>query len=133
MKMKIYRNEKQMARLLLMCMDGKFTIKKEKTKMGNDDDMMTAEEFFGGIEPKRSKRIGACRTRRKKSAKAIFLEAKAKMIMRIYGVSRAKALEIAASREAGENEDDSGRPQSKPKGRGASRDDDLMSAEEFFS
>ena len=102
MKMKIYRNEKHMARLLLMCMDGKFTIQKEKTKMGNDDDMMTAEEFFGGIEPKRSNRIGACRTRRKKSAKTIFLEAKAKMIMRIYGVSRAKALEIAASREAKE-------------------------------
>ena len=95
--------------------------------------MMTAEEFFGGIESKRSNRIGACRTRRKKSAKAIFLEATAKLIMRIYGVSRAKALEIAASREAKENEDDSGRPQSKPKGRGASRDDDLMSAEEFFS
>ena len=101
--------------------------------MGNDDDIMTAEEFFGGMEPKKGNRIGACRTRRKKSARSIFLEAKAKMIMRIYGVSRTKALEIAASRGETANAGGNGKSRSMTKGRAASRDDDLMSAEEFFS
>lgn len=102
--------------------------------MRNDDeDIMTAEEFFGGIEPKKGNRIGACRARRKKSARSIFFEAKVKMIMRIYGVSRAKALEIAASRGETANADDNGKSRSRMKGRVASRGDDLMSAEEFFS
>lgn len=102
--------------------------------MRNDDDnIMTAEEFFGGIEPKKRNRIGACRTRGKKSARSIFLEAKAKMIMRIYGVSRATALEIAASHGEAAKADDNGKSRSGANGRTALRDEDLMSAEEFFS
>ena len=102
--------------------------------MRNDDDnIMTAEEFFGGIEPKKRSRIGACRTRGKKSERSIFLEAKAKMIMRIYGVSRAKALEIAASHGEAAKADDAGKARPRANDRGASRDEGLMSAEEFFS
>ena len=78
--------------------------------MTKDDDILTADEFFG-IVPKPGKKL-ARRTRRtqKEEASDLFEEVKIQMVMRINGVSRAKALEIIAARlkeglEADEEED----------------------------
>ena len=78
--------------------------------METDDDIMSAEEFFGGLtDGKKAPR--KCRSRGKKP-EALFAAVKVKMVMRIYGVSRAKALEIIAKREseakAAEKENENG-------------------------
>jgi len=65
--------------------------------METDDDIMSAEEFFGGITEGR-KTHRKCRSRGKKP-EALFAAVKVKMVMRIYGVSRAQALAIIARRE----------------------------------
>lgn len=96
--------------------------------MGIDDKIMTAEEFFGGG----SRRGGApsrnCGKRRKAKAADLFEDAKTQMVMRINGVSRAKALEIIAARtkkaEAGDESGD--------RAAGSDCDDGLMSAAAFF-
>ena len=65
--------------------------------METDDDIMTAEEFFGEIgESKKAPR--KCRSRGKKPEK-LFTAVKVKMVMRVHGVSRVRALEIVALRE----------------------------------
>ena len=66
--------------------------------METDDDIMSGEEFFGGLTGGR-KAPRKCRSRGKKP-EALFAAVKVKMVMRIYGVSRAKALEIIAKRES---------------------------------
>ena len=64
----------------------------------NNETIMSAEEFFG--EPEKDKKPAlSVKARGKRSKKDIFAELKIKMVMRIYGVSRAKALEIIAKRE----------------------------------
>ena len=101
--------------------------------MENDDEIMTAAEFFGETEN------GMCaggssgaRSRRKRNAKNGFADIKAHMVMRIYGVTRAKAEKIIAERDAkvakGESSDNSaGTMKDRP-----SDDVEMMSAEEFF-
>jgi len=95
--------------------------------METDDDIMTAEEFFGGFdEQKKTLRKGRARG---KKPEAIFAAVKVKMVMRIHGVSRAQALEIIARREAEKKaaeDEESAREQSGRRG------DNLMSAREFF-
>ena len=66
--------------------------------METDDDIMSGEEFFGGLTGGK-KAPRKCRSRGKKP-EALFAAVKVKMVMRIYGVSRAKALEIIAKRES---------------------------------
>ena len=100
--------------------------------MDTDDELMSAEEFFG-FEDEDSSRAkkSTCASRRKGKGKEkdVFAEVKVKLAMRIYGVSRAKALEIIAERakksEGGDESEDrtTGRP---GKRRG------LMSAVDFF-
>ena len=91
--------------------------------METDDDIMTAEEFFGEIgEPKKAPR--KCRLRGKKPG-ALFAAVKVKMVMRIYGVSRAKALEIIVQREAEKKA-------SEAEGIDREEPSRLMSAREFF-
>ena len=91
--------------------------------METDDDIMTAEEFFGEIgEPKKALR--KCRSRGKKP-EALFAAVKVKMVMRIYGVSRAKALEIIVQRENEKNA-------AAPEGNDREEPGRLMSAREFF-
>ena len=98
-----------------------------------DDDVMSADEFFGeeflddGPKDKSPRRTGRRRT--KKAQKDILGDIKARMVMRIYGVSKARALDIIASRaderaalEAAKGGD---------RGRGEA-DDGLISAEDFF-
>ena len=65
-------------------------------KMKNDD-IMSAEEFFGEVEnDKTPVRMGKARGNRPN--KDLFAELKVKMVMRIYGVSKKRALEIIAGK-----------------------------------
>lgn len=100
--------------------------------MKNDDEIMTAEEFFGELESAKGVGCASGSRPRKRRAKKTFEDIKARMVMRIYGVTRAKAEKIiseraaekvavlAAAKAAGAVDDC------------ASDDDELMSAEEFF-
>ena len=91
--------------------------------METDDDIMTAEDFFGGFdEPKKAPRKARARG---KKPKTLFAAVKVKMVMRIYGVPRARALEIIARREAEKRA-------AEDKESAREKDDRLMSAREFF-
>jgi len=69
----------------------------------NNETMMTAEEFFG--EPATAKTPATkSRARGKKSRDDLFTEAKIKMVMRIYGVPRKRALGIIAGRHSEKEE-----------------------------
>ena len=61
--------------------------------------MTSAEEFFRGIDSGERPTPRKSRTRGKPSSDDLFAKVKTKMVMRIYGVSRAKALEIIAARD----------------------------------
>ena len=94
-----------------------------------NETIMTAEEFFG--EPETDKvpvRMGKARGKRSKTD--LFAELKVKMVIRIYGVSRTRALEIidgrAAEKEALEDAKESKGKKGKADAGG------FMSAEEFF-
>ena len=65
-----------------------------------NDDVMSDEEFFDevALAPKNTRPMA--RKRSKKAKKDIFAGIKVKMVMSIYGVSRVRALEIVAEREA---------------------------------
>ena len=96
-----------------------------------DDDVMSAEEFFEeeiDIKPKNP--LPLARKRLKKAKKDIFAEIKVKMMMRIYGVSRKRALEIIAGRAAEKAALAAAKEKKGKKG----KDDagEFMSAEEFF-
>ena len=97
-----------------------------------DDDIMTAEEFFGGIQSDRGLGSMSSPRGRRGRAKKTFAEIKARMVMRIYGVTRAKAEKIISERAAAKTEAGAA-----AKAAGAAEDCglgdvDLMSAEEFF-
>jgi len=63
-----------------------------------DDETMTAEEFFGKIEEEEARPSRTCRPRVRKSEKSRFDDIKVKMVMRAHGVSRDKAKKIIAER-----------------------------------
>ena len=97
--------------------------------MGNDD-VISAEEFFGEVEKdKVPVRMGKARGKRSKTD--LFAELKVKMVMRIYGVSRKRALEIIAGRAA----EKAALAAAKDKdGKRAKNDEGgIKSAEDFFS
>ena len=92
--------------------------------MDNDMEMTSAEEFFGEIE-EGGQRIpkGQARKSKKKvktSAQNSFAKIKVKMVMRIYGVSRARALEIIAGRAAERQEIERARAKAQPGGKSGS-------------
>ena len=64
--------------------------------MNNDEEVMSAEEFFGELAYEKKVPVRKGRGRGKKSANDLFAEIKVKMVMRIYGVTKARALEIIA-------------------------------------
>ena len=64
----------------------------------NEDRIMTAEEFFSGIESGRGTPSMATPRKRKGRAKKTFADIKARMVMRIYGVTREKAEKIISER-----------------------------------
>ena len=96
-----------------------------------DNEIMTAEEFFGGVDNGKKNPSRTCRKRGKKSGEKLLADLKAKMVMRVYGVSRADALEIIARREAEENAKMRGEVKNPRDSRHV--DEELMSAEEFFA
>ena len=90
---------------------------------------MSAEEFFGEVEKgKAPVRMGQARGKRSKAD--LFAELKVKMVMRIYGVSKARALEIIAGRAAEKKAlaDGSGKDDRKAK----KDEGEFMSALDFF-
>lgn len=100
--------------------------------MKKDDEIMTAEEFFGEMENRKSTGGGVGARPKKRCANKTFADIKARMVMRIYGVTRAKAEKIISERAAAKTE-----PGAAAKAAGAvedcgSGDVELMSAEEFF-
>lgn len=100
----------------------------------DNEKIMSAEEFFG--EPKKDKTPAHTgKARRKRSSKALFAELKIKTVMRIYGVSRARAMEIIAGRADEKQEME--RAKESPSARLRRRplddeDEELMSAADFF-
>ena len=98
--------------------------------MVKDDEIMSAEEFFGGIDNGKKNSSRTCRTRGKKAAEDLFTKMKVKMVMRIYGVSRARALEIIAGREAAKSAENG---KAQEDGKTGGTDEELLSAEDFFA
>ena len=98
--------------------------------MTKDDEIMSAEEFFGESDNGKKNPSHTCRTRGKKKTEDLFTKMKVKMVMRIYGVSRAKAFEILAARDAAKA---AGNGKSLAVGNKGDADETLMSAEDFFA
>ena len=67
--------------------------------MTNEDEIMSAAEFFGELDSGEKRPSRTCRSRGKKSVNDLFSKIKVRMVMRVYGVSRTKALKIIAERE----------------------------------
>jgi hypothetical protein len=99
--------------------------------MKNDDEVMSAEEFFGGLENKKKAPARKGRSRAKKSANDLFAEVKVKMVMRVYGVTKARALEILADR-ADEKKPSEASADNSDENEADEEDVPFMSAEEFF-
>ena len=78
---------------------GTKVIKKGENTM-KDDEIMTAEEFFGELEGAKGAGCAGGLQPRKRRAKNTFEDLKARMVMRIYGVTRAKAERIISERAA---------------------------------
>lgn len=96
----------------------------------NDETLTRVEEFFDESKEDNVPAIkGGARGR--KSQRDPFTEAKIKMVMRIYGVSRKDALGIIAGRKS---EKDELLRAKKSRARHGGRDEDegLMTAEDFF-
>ena len=95
----------------------------------NDETIMSAEEFFGEVE---KDKVPVCmgKARGKGSKTDLFFELKVKMVMRIYGVSKKRALEIIDGRAAEKRALESGNGND---GRASGKDEGgFMSAKEFF-
>lgn len=94
--------------------------------MKTDDDIMTAEEFFSETENQGQTPLRKRRARGKKKSQDLFAEVKVKMVMRVYGVSRAKALEIISARA------EDGKAKDERKEDCQQDEEVLMSAADFF-
>ena len=99
--------------------------------MTNEDEIMSAAEFFGELESGEKSPSRTCRPRGKKSENGFFSEIKVKMAMRAHGVSRARALEIIANREDGKDASKDGVAHGG--GTNFRADETIMTAEEFFA
>lgn len=100
--------------------------------MNDDDEIMTAEEFFGGIESDRGLGSMSFPRRRRGRTKKTFADIKARMVMRIYGVTRAKAERIISDRAAAKTEVGAAAKAADAAEDCGLGDGELMSAEEFF-
>jgi hypothetical protein len=107
-------------------------LKKEKNTMNDDDEIMTAEEFFGGIESDRGLGSMSSPRRRRGRTKKTFADIKARMVMRIYGVTREKAEKIVSERAAEKAEVGAAADPDMAASDRGSDDVELMSAEDFF-
>ena len=93
--------------------------------MPNNEEIMTAAEFFCGVDKEMNTPSRKTRPRGKRKPDDLFADVKVKMVMRINGVSRAKALEIISARAAEKAAAEDGE-EARP------RDERIMSADEFF-
>ena len=66
--------------------------------MNDDDDIMTAEEFFGEIDAAETRPCQPRSPRGRKPGMDLFSKIKESMVMRVYGVSHDKAKKIIAER-----------------------------------
>ena len=66
----------------------------------SEERIMTAEEFFGELEGAKGAGCASGSRPRKRRAKKTFEDIKARMVMRIYGVTREKAEKIISERAA---------------------------------
>ena len=101
-------------------------------KMKEDEELMTAEEFFGTEKSEKGANCASGLRQKKRRENKTFSDIKARMVMRIYRVTRAKAEKIISERAAAKTEAGAA-----AKAAGAAKDCglgdvDLMSAEEFF-
>ena len=100
--------------------------------MKNNDELMFAEDLFGEpdvqLENVKKAPVRKKRGRAKKSADDLFAEIKVKMVMRVYGVTKAHALEMLAEAK---------KPPEAPVGEADGiedddEDDEFMSASDSF-
>ena len=98
--------------------------------MTKDDDIISVEALFGEIDNGKKNSSRTPRLRGKKTATDVFAKMKVKMVMRIYGVSRARALEIIAERKAAKA---AANGESQAGGKKDDGDETFMSAEDFFA
>ena len=68
--------------------------------MHNEIEMIDTEDIFDEMARCGKVPVQKSKDRRKRSGKELFAEIKVKMVMRIYSVPHARALEIIAAREA---------------------------------
>lgn len=103
--------------------------------MKNDDELMFAEDLFGEpelkLENEKKTPVRKRRGRAKKSADDLFADVKVKMVMRVYGVTKARALEMLAERAEAKEQPEA--PAGEADGiEDDDEDDGFMSAAEFF-
>ncbi len=96
--------------------------------MRNNEEIMPAEEFFGEFDKEMNAPSMKTRPRGKRKPDDLFADMKVKMVMRIYKVSRTRALEMIAGRAAEKKALEAGVASE----RAADDDGELMTAEEFF-
>ena len=97
--------------------------------MQNEIEMIDTEDIFDEMARCGKVPVQKSKDRRKRSEKNLFAEIKVKMVMRIYGVSRARALEIIAKRA---NETSAAEGEGADRSTAEGRDGEFMSAREFF-
>lgn len=92
--------------------------------MQNEIEMIDTEDIFDEMDRCGKVPVQKSKDRRKRSVKNLFAEIKVKMVMRIYGVSRAQAIEIVTERESARK--------AAEKAESRSADDELMDAGTFL-
>ena len=92
-----------------------------------DDELFGAEDLFGEVVKSDRPRYTG-RRRAKKAQKDLFAEIKVRMVMRIYNVSRTRALEMIAGRDAEKKALEAGAASERDEDDGG----ELMSAADFF-
>ena len=94
--------------------------------------MMNGAELFLDTESGKKAPARKGRGRGKKSPIDLFDKLKIKMVMRIYGVTSARAMEIIAGRADEAQEAELAKKRGARHGERPSDDEELMSAAEFF-
>ena len=98
----------------------------------NDDEIMMNEEFFDGVQSNKGVGCSISPRPQKGRTKKTFADIKARMVMRVYGVTREKAEKIISDRAAGKAEALAAAKVASAEGDCGADGDELMSAEEFF-
>ena len=98
--------------------------------MTNEDERMSDTEFLDEIDNARKRIARTCRQRGRKLENDLFAKIKVKMVMRVYGVSHSRALEIISEREV---EKEVPKMTGSAIGKNGRTDETFMTAEEFFA